>query len=410
MAGVAPGVRIVPLKALDCQGTGSLSNVANAIDFAADSGISIINLSVSGQMPTGCPSYLLAAINRALQGGTVIVGAVGNNGSTDVEYPSGCTGVVGVGATDNTDTIWSFSNRNSAVALTAPGVSIESSWKDGNYAIGDGTSLSTPHVAGCAALIRSLNPALSAAATRQVLQSTAIDLGAPGYDTSYGSGRLDCGAAVKAATTGPIGTTPTTVTTPGSSAGKGLTITSGNGGVTLSWQAGTGQTGFNVVRLVNGQITVLPPGGLPATATTYTDTAAPPGFDCYALLVNGPGTVGVSDLECAMVGFGAGSSPPQGFALRLNQSSTATLTWAPPASLVDSYLVVPLSGVPQPLPGSQTSATVPLTGLGCFTIASIRGGAIQGYTDLLCGLPGFTNLGAASGVPTALAISAALRP
>src|SRR5262249_50522193 len=84
-----------------------------------------------------------------------------------------------------------------------------------------GTSAAAPHIAALAALVRQANPGLSPAAVKQALQSTAVDLGAPGFDTIFGSGRADGLAAVSAAvatpitTTTPSGATPTTIgTTP----------------------------------------------------------------------------------------------------------------------------------------------------------------------------------------------------
>ena len=56
--------------------------------------------------------------------------------------------------------------------------------------------MATPHVAGCAALVKSLSPLFTGPTIRSILQTTAVDLGSPGYDTSFGWGRLDCGAAV----------------------------------------------------------------------------------------------------------------------------------------------------------------------------------------------------------------------
>jgi len=335
-------------------------------------------------------------VNQALAAGVFLAAAAGNDGSTVLEYPAGCTGVVGVGASNNSDAHASFSNRNASVALTAPGVNVDSTWNDGGYTIVSGTSMSTPHVAACAALVRSANPSLRGDAIRAILQATAVDLGAAGYDTTFGWGRLDCGAAVAAAG-GQSSLTPTPTSGPGmtSAGGKSLTISSGGGGVVLAWRPGSGQSSYTVARLASGAAASLPPGGLPPTAISFNDAAAPPGLDCYALFVNGTNPEGQSDLECAVMGFHSASGSPQNFALRMNQSSTASLTWvAPPGSGQDGYILVTLGGTTQNLPGSATSANLQISGPTCYAVGATRGGVLIGYTDLLCGIPGFSNLGA----------------
>src|SRR5581483_9211437 len=119
-------------------------------------------------------------------------------GDGTVEYPAGCDGAVGVGATDPNDARSSYSNQNSSVKLTAPGDAVLSTWGGGNsaYLPMSGTSMAAPHVAGCAALIHAASPGLRGSQIQGLLQSTAVDLGRPGYDFSYGCGRLNCGAAL----------------------------------------------------------------------------------------------------------------------------------------------------------------------------------------------------------------------
>jgi hypothetical protein len=175
--------------------------------------------------------------------------------------------------------------------------------------------------------------------------------------------------------------------------GRGLGISSGSGGVGLSWQGGQGQ-GYAVARLANGAVTVPAPS-LPANTTSFLDTTAPPGLDCYAVFTLGLNPQGQSDLECALMGFHSATGSPDGFILRLNQSSTASLSWAPPpGGGQDSYLLVTIGGAADSLPASATSATRPMNGLTCFALGAMRNGVLTGYTDILCGLPGFSNLGA----------------
>src|SRR4030095_6514139 len=76
-----------------------------------------------------------------------------------------------------------------------------------------GTSMATPHLVGCAALVRSVNPALGPAQVEAVLKSTTRDLGSPGWDSYMGSGRIDCAAAVlQSGAQGPLPTATSTAT------------------------------------------------------------------------------------------------------------------------------------------------------------------------------------------------------
>jgi len=203
IAGMAPGVRVVPIKVLDCQGSGYFSDIAAGISFAASRGIRVVNMSLSGLVPSGCPPFLQQAIDNATAAGTLVVAAVGNSGSSAVEFPAGCANVLGVGATTLEDGVPAFSQRNGTVDIVAPGVGITSTYRAGNgdygYAMSSGTSMASPHVAACAALIYSAKPGIQPAAVQQHLFSTAVDLGLVGRDDTFGYGRLSCGAAVQQA-------------------------------------------------------------------------------------------------------------------------------------------------------------------------------------------------------------------
>jgi subtilisin family serine protease len=409
IAGVAPGVRVMPIKALDCEGSGYLSDLAAAVDFAAANGAAFINMSL-GARTRACPSYMQNAVNNAAGNGVLVIAAAGNDGDTTINYPAGCAGVVGVGATNSSDNVATFSNRNTTVKISAPGVGIASTWKDGGYASVSGTSMASPHVAGCAALVKSANPTLNGVAIQMLLQNTAEDLGTAGYDTSFGAGRLNCGAAVKAALPGsstpsPTATAPSGPTatptasptaTPVTAGGRGFAVSSGNGGVRLTWQGGTGQSGYQVLRLAGGTTTALPfftP--LAADATSYVDTLAPLGGVCYLLLPLGTNPQVLSDLVCTIVGFHTPTGSPQDFTLRLNESSSASLSWGPPANATpDAYLLIPLGGTGQALAGTATSAKLSASGFSCYLLAAMRTGSLVGYSDILCGVPGVSNMGA----------------
>jgi hypothetical protein len=156
-----------------------------------------------------------------------------------------------------------------------------------------------------------------------------------------------------------------------------------------------GQTGYTIARLSGGALTLLPPQGLGPFETRFLDMAAPPGPDCYFVLALGTNPQAISDLECAFVGFHTPTGAPQDLTLRLNQSTNTSLSWSPPTGgPVDSYAVVVLGGPVIPFAADVTSANVATNGLTCYAVAAIQSGAVSGYTDIVCGLPGFSNLGA----------------
>jgi subtilisin family serine protease len=156
--------------------------------------------------------------------------AAGNSGpsSGSIGSPGDYAESFATGATSSSDAIASFSSRGPSSLtsetkpdVSSPGVSVRSAWNNGSYNTISGTSMASPHTAGCVALIRSRNSELDVAQVEDLLTSTALDLGSAGPDTSYGFGRIDCYAAVAAAEPGPTATpggptfTPTRTPTPG---------------------------------------------------------------------------------------------------------------------------------------------------------------------------------------------------
>ncbi|HZT06023.1 MAG TPA: S8 family serine peptidase, partial [Chloroflexota bacterium] len=221
VAGMAPGARILPLKALDCKAHGLATDVATAIEIAAQGGAQVINLSLG--LPGSCiSSPIQTAIEEAIGAGSFVVAEVGNDGNATTEVPAACGGAFGVAATTPDDAHASFSNTNGTVMLSAPGVDILSTYNGSNsdYASMSGTSMAAAHVSGCGALLKSVDGGLGPAQLAQLLESAAVDLGDPGRDDLFGAGRLDCGRAVASAagaapTPGPTSTrTPTPTTTP----------------------------------------------------------------------------------------------------------------------------------------------------------------------------------------------------
>jgi thermitase len=210
VAGVAFTNWVMPVKVLDSAGNGSHSAIANGITYAADNGARVINLSLGSASSS---RTLQSAVNYAWNKNAVIVAAAGNSGDTTLHYPAAYSNVIGVSALDGNDRLPSWATHGSHVALSAPGVSILSTTRGGGYGASSGSSFASPLVAGAAGLVLAVAPTLSNVAVVDILQTTADDLGAAGYDTLYGHGRVNASAAVqKAAGSAPKDTTAPTVT------------------------------------------------------------------------------------------------------------------------------------------------------------------------------------------------------
>jgi hypothetical protein len=157
--GVAKGVRLHSVRALDCSGSGPTDGVIAAVDWVTGNAArpAVANMSVS----TSSNAALNSAVTRSINAGIVYVVAAGNSASDACSYsPSGAFYALTVGATDSNDVRASFSNGGTCVDLFAPGVGIQSTWIGSNTATNtiSGTSMAAPHVAGIAAQFLQANP------------------------------------------------------------------------------------------------------------------------------------------------------------------------------------------------------------------------------------------------------------
>jgi len=175
MYGVAKAATIVPVRVLDCQGSGSTSTVLAGLDWvAADhtSGPAVVNMSLGGKSSRAVD----AAVVRVFEDGITVVVAAGN-GHTNActASPSRVEQAITVGATNATDTRAPYSNFGKCVDLFAPGSYITSDWYTSSSAAAtlSGTSMSTPHVAGVAALMLSRTPTLTPSQVASALTSSA---------------------------------------------------------------------------------------------------------------------------------------------------------------------------------------------------------------------------------------------
>lgn len=198
VAGVSWQARIMPLRALADNNTGTITNTAAAIIYAADNGARIINLSLGTTMPS---NTLAQAVSYAQSKGCLLIASAGNDGFPSIEYPAALPGVMAVGASTPSDARWSNSNYGPEIDVVAPGVQIFSTARYQDYALLDGTSMSTAFVSGLADLIWSLQPAWTADEVAHTIASTAHDIAAPGWDAYTGWGRIDAYRAVQRAAT-----------------------------------------------------------------------------------------------------------------------------------------------------------------------------------------------------------------
>ena len=194
-AGIAPCATIVPVRVLDANGSGSMEGVAMGIRWAADHA-DVLSMSLGAHQPS---DVVKDAVDYAYSKGKIIVAANGNSGGS-IGWPAAYDHVIAVSAIDKNDKIADFSSRGPQTAIAAPGVDIlQSTYLDGQevYRKFSGTSMSTPHVSGVAALLVSqgiTNPD----AVREKLQSTADPKKDPKL---YGAGILRADAAVRSAIT-----------------------------------------------------------------------------------------------------------------------------------------------------------------------------------------------------------------
>ena len=279
IAGMAQ-VEILPVKGLassllGC--SGSSSALSNALTYVADQGAHLSSNSWGGATSTS----LVNAIDYSYSKGTIVVAAAGNDGS--------CTNCVGepwrgrpdkviiVSSTTSSDGFSSFSSEGPQIDVAAPGSGILSSYTGGSasYSSLSGTSMAAPHVTGTAALLKTLNPTWGYTDIDNRLKTTAVDLGASGFDNRFGHGRINASKATE-----PVG--PTVPAAPVLSAARG------NAQVTLTWttpaNGGASITAYKVFR-DGSLLTTL------GVVTTYTNTGLTNGV-AYSYVVKAVNSVG----------------------------------------------------------------------------------------------------------------------
>ena len=193
VAGVNWGSRVMPLVVVDTNDFAAYSDIASAIQYAADHGVRIINISIGGVNPS---TALQSAVDYAWSKGAVVFASAMNDSSSARYYPAACNHAVAVSATDSNDHLASFSDFGPWITLAAPGTNILTTVNGGGYGYWNGTSFSSPIAAGVAALVLSVNPQMTNDALVALLKQTADPVGDPSY---FGAGRINAYRAVTAA-------------------------------------------------------------------------------------------------------------------------------------------------------------------------------------------------------------------
>ena len=191
--GIAPSAKLVSCKVLGHSGTGSNTAVSEAVEYAVESKVDIISMSLGSE---SADQRLHAAIKSAVAAGIIVVCAAGNDGG-DVNYPAAFPETIAVGAVDRSGNACPFSCRGASISVAAPGQDITSTWLNGGYATLTGTSMAAPFVAGTLALYVSAakhrGGKVSHSEVMKALAETATDAGNPGKDDLYGWGLLNPG-------------------------------------------------------------------------------------------------------------------------------------------------------------------------------------------------------------------------
>lgn len=177
---------------------GSDESVADSIFYCVDNGARVLNLSLS----CGCELPMTeTAVNYAHDNGVLVVCAAGNGGTDFPHFPASYPNAMSISAVDINDNLPSFSSFGEFLDVCAPSPDILAPSESGDSDYTEtfrGTSAATPHVAGLAGLVLSVDPSLTHDEVRAAINDNATDLGAPGFDNFHGNGRIDCLATLTA--------------------------------------------------------------------------------------------------------------------------------------------------------------------------------------------------------------------
>jgi serine protease len=266
IGGGAPGYncKFLPVKIADA--TGALVAAYQGITYAADHGANIINCSWGS---AGAGTYEQTVIDYAtINKNCLVVAAAGNNSADQKFYPAALNYVISVAATGPTDVKASFSNWNSTVDVSSPGLSIYATTSGTGYGTNSGTSMASPVAAGICGIIKAQYPSYTGLQVGEMLKSTA-DVSVytsnpqPQFAGKLGTGRVNCYTAV---------------TTPGAKSVvfNNMAVTDNNDGIFV---------GNDTMRITGTYINYLAPTTSACTATLSTSSP-------YVTILNGTFNIG----------------------------------------------------------------------------------------------------------------------
>ncbi|MEH1099474.1 S8 family peptidase [Micromonospora sp. CPCC 205561] len=307
--GVAKGVRLVGVRVLNCQGSGTNAGVIGGVDWVTQNAVkpAVANMSLGG----GANASLDTAVRNSINSGVSYGLAAGNDSGANAcnTSPARTAEGITVGSTTNTDARSSFSNIGTCVDIFAPGSSITSAWHTNDTSTNtiSGTSMATPHVVGAAALVASANPAWTPQQVRDYLVNNATSnvVGNPGTGSpnkllyvvngdTPPTNDFSVSVSPTSGSTAPGGSVTATVataTTNGSAQSVSLSASGLPSGATASFSPATVTSGGSSTLTISTSAST-PPG---TYSVTVTGTAASGSRTAtYSLTVTGTGGGGCS--------------------------------------------------------------------------------------------------------------------
>jgi subtilisin family serine protease len=340
VAGMNWNARIMPVRVLDAGGSGPNTDIVKGINWAYQHGAKVINLSLGG---TTYQQIMQDAINDAHDAGSLVVAAMGNCRTYDppacpvanpTNYPAAYDNVMAVAATGPNDLFAPYSQYGTHCDISAPGGAMTSYHDPAgiystmptypvylttnysyyrDYDFLNGTSQATPFVSGLAALVWALNSSLPPDQVQQIIEDSARDLGDPGWDPTYGWGRIDALAALQLLSKPPAPTL------------NPISNSDGNGEYLVDWTGSATATSYLL------QVDSSPDFGSPATAyngpaSEFTVVGQGPGTWYYR--VRATASTGVSDWSNTQSVTVKPAAPSLDAISNASHAEAYTVTWS----------------------------------------------------------------------------------